>query len=129
MRIERIVWLGTRTERATETANFFQQVLGMKLETSDADFWMLALPGGGRVEVFGPGCPHNRHFTTGPVAGFLVDDLSSATSELRRAGVELVFGPKESSNGYMWLHFIAPDGRIYELTQNPAAWRASRTML
>jgi hypothetical protein len=47
-------------------------------------FWMMKLPDGSKVEVFGPGSDVNRHFTTGPVAGFLVDDVQSATEELRR---------------------------------------------
>ena len=52
---------------------------------------MLKLPGGSKVEVFGPDSPINRHFTTGPVAGFLVDDIQAATTELRSAGVEILF--------------------------------------
>ena len=52
---------------------------------------MLKLPDGSKVEVTGPDSPINRHFTTGPIAGFLVDDLQDATAELRSAGVEILF--------------------------------------
>ena len=39
---------------------------------------MLELPDGSKVEIFGPDSGINRHFTTGPVAGFLVDDSGNA---------------------------------------------------
>ena len=48
---------------------------------------MLKLPDGGKVEVFGSDTAVNRHFTTGPVEGFLVDDIQAATAELRFPGV------------------------------------------
>jgi hypothetical protein len=60
----------------------------------------VVLSGLGRVEVFGPDSAINRHFTTGPVAGLLVDD---------------------SGNG--WVHVRAPDGNIYEFTQDPGVAR------
>jgi hypothetical protein len=44
-------------------------------------FWMLELPDGSKIEVFGPDSDINRHFTTGPVAGFLVDDIQGATAD------------------------------------------------
>jgi tetratricopeptide (TPR) repeat protein len=63
------------------------------------------------VEVFAPSYPGKDHFVTGPVAGFAVADLDSATAELADAGVELLGGP-----GPSWQHFRAPDGNVYELT-------------
>jgi hypothetical protein len=52
---------------------------------------MLKLPDGSKVEVLGPDSPINRHFTTGPVAGFLVDDIHETTAELRSADVEILY--------------------------------------
>lgn len=63
-----------------------------------------------------PRSEHNRHFTTGPVVGFVINDIESGAAELRRAGAE-VFGPYRAEDGGAWVHFRAPDGRIYELTQ------------
>ncbi len=74
----------------TPTVAFFRDVLGLRLELDRPGFWMLKLPDGSKVEVFGPDSPINRHFTTGPVAGFLVDDVQAATAELRSAGVEIL---------------------------------------
>jgi hypothetical protein len=42
--------------------------------------------------------------------------------ELRARGVEIVHAEKdESGNG--WVHFCAPDGNIYEFTQDPGVSR------
>jgi catechol 2,3-dioxygenase-like lactoylglutathione lyase family enzyme len=121
--IIKLAWVGTRTENAEPTVAFFRDVLGLRLELDQPGFWMLKLPDGGKVEVFGPDTDINRHFTTGPVAGFLVDDVASATAELRSARVEIVFGPVEDEHGNAWVHFRAPDGNIYEFTQDPGVSR------
>ncbi|HEY3140885.1 MAG TPA: VOC family protein [Acidimicrobiales bacterium] len=73
--------------------------------------------------MYSAGSPHNRHFTTGPVAGFLVDDVEAATAELVAAGVEVVQAPMHWPDGNAWVHFRAPDGNLYELTQDPTVAR------
>ena len=64
----------------------------------------------------------NSHFTTGPVVGFLVDDVNAAASELRSRGIDIlhVF---EDERVIAWVHFRAPDGNIYEFTQDPGVSR------
>ena len=84
---------------------------------------MLKLPDGSKVEVFGSDSAINRHFTTGPVAGFLVDDVQAATAELRSAGAEIVFESELDDSGNAWVHFRAPDGNLYEFTQDPGVSR------
>jgi catechol 2,3-dioxygenase-like lactoylglutathione lyase family enzyme len=123
MHVLKLAWLGTRTSRPTETAEFFQRVLGLRLTLSGDDFWVLQLPDGSVVEVFGPANSDNRHFTDGPVVGFLVDDIGPAIEELRVAGVEIVFGPRSTPDGNAWVHFRGPDGNLYELTQAPGVSR------
>ena len=90
MRIIKLAWVGTRTDNAEPTVALFREVLGLRLELDRPGFWMLKLPDGSKVEVFGPDSPINCHFTTGPVAGFLVDEIQAATAELRAAGVEVL---------------------------------------
>jgi hypothetical protein len=80
MRIIKLAWVGTRTDNAEPTVAFFRDVLGLRLELDRPGFWMLKLPDGSKVEIFGPDSPVNRHFTSGPVAGFLVDDIHAATN-------------------------------------------------
>jgi catechol 2,3-dioxygenase-like lactoylglutathione lyase family enzyme len=123
MEIIKFAWVGTRTENAEPTVEFFRDVLGLSLETEREDFWMLKLPDGGKVEVFDSESPSNRHFTTGPVAGFLVDDVFSATAELRSAGIEILQDPVVDDHGNAWAHFRAPDGNVYEFTQDPGVSR------
>ena len=115
--------MGTRTDYAEPTVAFFRDVLGLRLELEQPGFWMLKLPDGSKVEVFGPDSPINRHFTTGPVAGFLVDDIQTATAELRSAGVEILFESSVDDSGNAWVHFRAPDGNLYEFTQDPSVSR------
>ena len=82
-------------------------------------------PGPSDVQSEGlrPDSPINRHFTTGPVAGFLVDDVQAATAQLRSAGVEILFESGLDDSGNAWVHFRAPDGNIYEFTQDPGVSR------
>jgi catechol 2,3-dioxygenase-like lactoylglutathione lyase family enzyme len=98
-------------------AAFFEQTLGLKRLDSDGDTWVYSLPDGSKAEVFGPASRHNKHFTTGPVVGFLVDDVVAATEELRAADIPIVSGPVSAGEDIAWVHFRAPDGNIYELTR------------
>jgi catechol 2,3-dioxygenase-like lactoylglutathione lyase family enzyme len=123
MRIIKLAWVGTRTQNAEPTVAFFREVLGLRLDLDQPGFWMLKLPDGSKVEVFGPDSDVNRHFTTGPVAGFLVDDVHQAIAELRSAGVEILFESEVDDSGNAWVHFRAPDGNIYEFTQDPGVSR------
>jgi catechol 2,3-dioxygenase-like lactoylglutathione lyase family enzyme len=118
----KLAWVGTRTDNFQPTVDFFQDILGLQPDFDLPGFRVLKLPDGSKVEVFGPETEMNRHFTTGPVVGFLVDDVDVAASELRARGVEIVHAEKdESGNG--WVHFRAPDGNIYEFTQDPGVSR------
>jgi hypothetical protein len=88
MRVKRIGWAGTRTSEYTAMGTF---------------------------EVFGPADQDHEHFSTGPVVGFVVEDLTGAVRELEAAGVELLGGQMDE-RGAGWRHFRAPDGNVYELT-------------
>jgi hypothetical protein len=63
------------------------------------------------------------NFTTGPVGGFLVDDIRAATDGLRCAGVEILIESGVDDSGNAWVHFRAPDGNIHEFTQDPGVPR------
>jgi catechol 2,3-dioxygenase-like lactoylglutathione lyase family enzyme len=121
--IIKLAWVGTRTGNPAPTVAFFRDVLGLRLDLESDAFWMLRLPDGSKVEVFGAESPVNQHFTTGPVAGFLVDDVFDATEELRSVGVEILLEPVVDPSGIAWVHFRAPDGNIYEFTQDPGVSR------
>ncbi len=122
VQIIKLAWVGTRTNNFDSTVDFFRDVLGLTPDFELPGFRVLKLPDGSKVEVFGPDTEMNRHFTTGPVVGFLVDDVNAAASELRARGIEILHTAEdESGNG--WVHFRAPDGNIYEFTQDPGVSR------
>ncbi len=118
MEVRRIAWLGVRTDRADAMVAFLRDVLGLALEHAAEGQWVFSLPDGAKAEVFSSDSPHNTHFEAGPVAGFYVDDVAEATEELRAAGIEIVHGPVIlDDDDAAWVHFRAPDGNLYELTQ------------
>jgi predicted enzyme related to lactoylglutathione lyase len=117
MRVRKIGFVGTRTERPEAMAAFLEHVLGLTAEHTGNDMWAFRLPDGSVAEVFGPSL--NDHLTTGPVPEFQVDDVEAATQELRRSGVEIVFGPQRSEEaGLAWTHFRAPDGNVYGVIED-----------
>jgi predicted enzyme related to lactoylglutathione lyase len=115
MRVKRIGWAGTRTSEYPAMVAFLQAVLGLTTSQEGVDFAAFQLPEGGTFEVFGPRDQDHAHFSTGPVVGFVVDDLGAAVRELEAAGVELL-GGQVDERGAGWRHFRAPDGNVYELT-------------
>jgi catechol 2,3-dioxygenase-like lactoylglutathione lyase family enzyme len=117
MRVTRIGWVGTRTDGYGAMLEFLTDVLGLAVTHQQQDFAKLDLPSGDTFEVFGPGDQDHRYFTTGPVVGFVVEDLPAAVAELERAGVELL-GGQVDEHGEGWRHFRAPDGNVYELTSD-----------
>ena len=123
MQVIKLAWVGTRTDAPDATVAFFRDVLGLPVDLEQPEFWMMKLPDGSKVEVFGSRSEMNQHFTTGPVAGFLVDDVLAATEELRAGGAEIVKEPVLDAGGNAWVHFRAPDGNIYELTHDPGVSR------
>jgi len=129
----RLGWLGTRTAAYTATRDFFERVLGLASLHEKSGFVMLRLPSGDRdyLEVFGTGAEgmefEAEHYVTGPVIGFVVEDLAAARAELSEAGVELVGEVTWPSSmpGYGWFHFRAPDGNLYAMVQDTPAPDAS----
>jgi predicted enzyme related to lactoylglutathione lyase len=115
MEVLGICWAGTRTERHDETAAFFREVLRLPVKHVEPDFTVFGLPDGAALEIFGPSSRFNPHMTH-PVVGFLVADLDQAHDELVRAGAEIVLPIQRGPEG-AWLHFRAPDGFVYELSE------------
>ena len=115
MRVTRIGWAGTRTDGYSAMVDFLTAVLGLTMVHQQRDFAVLELPSGDKFEVFGPSDEHHLHSSTGPVVGFVVEDLPAAVAELEQGGVELLGGHVDE-RGLGWRHFRAPDGNVYELS-------------
>lgn len=119
MEVLGVAWVGTRTERFREMTAFYEDVLGLHRWVTDEDFVAYRLPNGDVAELFGPRAPDHDYFTTGPVVGFLVDDLPRAMREMEAGGIKFLGTPVVDGVGGGWAHFRAPDGNVYELTSKP----------
>jgi hypothetical protein len=113
MRILGLCFAGTSTEHRADMRAFVGAVLGLpsvSLDGVEADFF--ELPDGSTFAVASPGGMGE----TGRTIGFLVDDLDAALEELRAVGIET--DPEPAQNETMrYAHFVAPDGRLYELVE------------
>jgi len=97
----------------------FRDALGLELTHEEEEFAVLRTGDGDTVEIFGPNRKYNKHFSSAPVVGFLVDDMDQARDRLRKSGLELVGDVKKGDRGYASQHFRGPDGNIYEVTFDP----------
>jgi predicted enzyme related to lactoylglutathione lyase len=119
MHVHGIAWVGTRTDRWSGTVRMFEHQMGLRRLDDQPGIARFALDNGDTVEVFTADEPGHRHFTSGPVVGFAVDDIEAAAAELETAGIELL-GPVQRGGGLAWLHFRGADGNVWELTARQA---------
>jgi glyoxylase I family protein len=115
MRITGITFVGTRTGARPAMAAFARDVLGLTsapaVDGMDADLFSLA---DGSTLAVTPGA--DQEAEDDRTVGFLVDDLDAAHRELVDSGVEV--DAEISGNArFRYLHFRAPDGRLYELVE------------
>ena len=54
MRLSKIGWVGTRTEKPEAMADFFLRVLSLRFSRSGDDVWVFQLLDGSKAEVFVP---------------------------------------------------------------------------
>lgn len=71
------------------------------------------------MEVFGPSLRGQEQFATGPVVGFLVDDVAVAREEMEAKSVESIGLVHTGDAGAAWSYFRGPGGKVYEITQVP----------
>ncbi|MBT8201608.1 MAG: VOC family protein [Acidimicrobiia bacterium] len=128
MEIKRISWLGSSTDDRAAMTAFFRDQLGMTLTVDVKGFSRLTTSNGDRIEFFGPDSVEHDQLDTGPVAGFLVDDVAASRQELIDAGVTSCTEIEHSNDGHRWFYFRAPDGNFYELceTHEPRPVKSSR---
>src|SRR5437016_14296350 len=108
-------WMGVRTKEFDAMVRLFRDALGLELTHVEEGFVILRTKDGDKVEIFGPNWKYNKHFSSTPVVGFLVDDMDEARKRLRKAGVELIGKVRKGENGYAWQYFRGLDRNIYEI--------------
>jgi catechol 2,3-dioxygenase-like lactoylglutathione lyase family enzyme len=111
MRVKGVSWVGVKTDQYVAMTTFFRDVIGLEAVAERDDFL---------VEIFGPNGPDpvEQFEHDQVVAGLLVDDIDGAIAELRDAGIELIGAPN-TGGGYTWQHFRAPDGKVFEICNDP----------
>ena len=119
MKSKGLGWVGTRTHKFDDTVRFVGEMLGFRMEHEEPDFAIIRLPSGDKVEVFGPGDKDHEHFNTGPVVGFLVDDVTEVRTDLEEAGITFIAPVHEAGAGSSWSHFTGPAGNVYEISAVP----------
>ena len=121
MEILGLVFAGSATDRRPEMARFAAEVLGLERAPSGgADADTFALPDGAFFAVAGPRAMGD----TSRTIGFLVADVDAAVAELRAAGVEV--DEPAADERHRYVHFRAPDGKLYELVEAVQAPATSR---
>jgi catechol 2,3-dioxygenase-like lactoylglutathione lyase family enzyme len=97
-------------------AHFVAEVLGLApVAGHGMDAEVFALPDSSSLAVTSPERADDAERTV----GFRVADLDGALAELRAAGVETDEAVSESLT-QRYVHFRAPDGRLYELVEDRA---------
>jgi catechol 2,3-dioxygenase-like lactoylglutathione lyase family enzyme len=126
VKISRVTFVGVKTERYDQMADFTRDVLGLAQRRRD-DGWAvhrLGSEGQDFFEVFRPGQYDERMLPADAGAltiGLEVDDLVAARAELVAAGLEEVTDITWANKaGFGWLFFRAPDGNLYALQQSRA---------
>jgi len=112
VRINGLAFLGTRTVARDTMTRFVQDVLGLAptdLPGIDAD--VFELPDGSMFAIAPTDDP-----TSERTVGFLVEDLDAACAELRSADV-VVDDSIATNERFRYVHFRAPDGKLYELVE------------
>ena len=112
MRILGLVFAGTATKSRAQMARFVQETLGLeRVEVGGVEADMFVLPDGSQFAVADP----RGMGDTSRSIGFLVDDIEAAVAELRAAGVGV--GEPAQNDRQRYVHFRAPDGKLYELVE------------
>jgi catechol 2,3-dioxygenase-like lactoylglutathione lyase family enzyme len=107
-----LVFAGSATDRRPEMARFVTDVLGLApAPTGGVSADMFALPDGAFFAVAGP----REMGETSRTIGFLVADLEAAVVDLRAVGVAV--DEPEPNDRHRYVHFRAPDGKLYELVE------------
>jgi predicted enzyme related to lactoylglutathione lyase len=128
VKVKRIGFVGTKTDKVAEMTAFFRDVLGFEEAGTQTDWTVSKMPTGPRdlAEVFGPAADENLYppEASGVVIAFIVDDVVAAREEVVAAGVDVLsrviwateWGDPDWE-GVGWFFLRAPDGNVFVMQQ------------
>jgi catechol 2,3-dioxygenase-like lactoylglutathione lyase family enzyme len=110
------VWIGVVAEDLEAQRRFYRDVLGFR-ETEAGDGWVEFELDGRKFEVLArtdqPQYDRRRY-----QAGFAVDDIRAAVSELEARGVERISDVEGGPDATQyWCYFRDPEGNVFEVAQ------------
>jgi catechol 2,3-dioxygenase-like lactoylglutathione lyase family enzyme len=114
-----IVWLGVCSEDLDAACRFYEDILRLRLvHRCERGHAIFRTVNGDFVALFGPQTDRYKLFTTGPVVGFRVGNITAARAEMERRGV-MFLGPTLANDNGRWkyAHYLGPDGRVYEIVE------------
>jgi hypothetical protein len=116
VKVEGLVFAGVGTADPDGAARFLAGVLGVEVEAA-GDVRRLDFPNGSTLAL----APEDYvEPPSDTILGFLVDDVEAATAELGARGIEPE-GELHTGYGFRYRHFVAPDGRRFELLDRRAS--------
>ena len=110
--VRNLRWLGISVKDPANAADFFRDVLGLRVLFEEPDSIEFETAEGDRVQLFGPA---SRYFERGrrPFPLFEVDDAGQARAELSARGIDV--GPLEADDEWEWFDVTGPEGMLCEL--------------
>jgi len=110
-----VSWLGVKTEKFEEMKSFYQDLLNIPLVSETDNFCAFKTENGDTFEIFDAQVNEYPHFTSAPVAGFLVEDIYASKTRMEQASIEFIGDIDGNPERSLWAHFRGPDGNVYEL--------------
>jgi catechol 2,3-dioxygenase-like lactoylglutathione lyase family enzyme len=115
MTVQKVSFVGIRSDRLAETVALFRDVIGMSVTRQTDDLVGFRLADDTVVELYSPANEFHAFFTTGPVVAFRVDDFDATHRAMLSAGVKFI-GEIQHADGVSWQHFCCPDGTVLEIS-------------
>lgn len=120
MKVKGYSWVGVGVEDFNAAVSFFTDVFCLRPAIVDErGVAILEVADGQLLEIFGPGTK-GHGLNSPPVVAFEVDDVVAARDELLAKNIEIL-GDIGSWNGFEWLYFRGPAGRIFSIKKTPPA--------
>ncbi len=86
MEVKGVAWLGIRTAEFEPTVALFRDVMGLEVTREERAVVGLQFPDGTEMGVRRPEDEFHSFFSSGPVVGFLLDDVDAARAQMEAAG-------------------------------------------